>query len=68
MKLDEELRQAIAHRDIRTLSRLVDILRLRWGLPYHALLELASEALGRTISAAEWDALMEDCDDADVDP
>lgn len=68
MNLDAELKAAVEQRDARALSKLIDFLRLRRGMTYFAIRDLARRVTGREISAGEWEALMEDCDDADVDP
>lgn len=59
---DEEIKRAIEVRDAVRLGRIVDSLRMR-GVNYQQLYNRARKLTGVTL--AEWDALMEEADDAD---
>lgn len=62
-KMDAELKRAIETRDATRLGRLADDLRVA-GVTYRQLYNRARRLTGVTL--AEWDALMEAADTADV--
>lgn len=60
--IKENLKRAIEEEDIPNLSRIVDRLRFKLGYDYATVKAAAERAVGRDISFAEWDELMQRCD------